>query len=162
MRFPTLSRSATLGAVALAALTAAALPAHAQDELVLVEQGRPTLYENGGIGRAEQAAMRETARAWPLRMTFSERKDDEFAAGVRLRVTDRHGAPVLALDDAGPMTYAKLPPGTYRLTATDHGVTESREVTLDGRHGRDVNFHWTGAPQADWNGPSAGGAASAS
>lgn len=156
------SRHATLGAIAVAVLMAAVtLPARAQDELVLLEKERTTLYENGGIGQTDQARMRATAQEWPLRMVFSERKDNEFTTDVKLLVTDQRGAPMLVLNNAGPMTYAMLPPGTYRLTATQHGVTESREVTLDGKHGRDVYFHWTGTPKvAPWNGQAVGGAAS--
>lgn len=156
------SRHATLGAVAVAVLMAAVtLPARAQDELVLLEKERTTLYENGGIGQTEQAKMRATAQDWPLRMVFSERKDNEFTTDVKLLVTDQRGAPMLVLNNAGPMTYAMLPPGKYRLTATQHGVTESREVTLDGKHVRDVYFHWTGTPKvAPWNGQAVGGAAS--
>ncbi|XDF34771.1 hypothetical protein RBH89_21550 [Paracidovorax avenae] len=159
----TTSRHATLGAVAVAVLMAAAtLPARAQDELVLLEKERTTLYENGGIGQTEQARMRATAQDWPLRMTFSEHKDNEFTADVKLLVTDQRGAPMLVLNNAGPMTYAMLPAGKYRVTATQHGVTESREVTLDGKHGRDVYFHWTGTPKvAPWNGQSAGAVAPA-
>lgn len=159
MQPKTSSRRATLGAVAAAVLLAAAtLPAHAQDELILLEKERVTMYQNGGIGQDEQAAMRKTAKDWPLRMVFSERKDNEFVANVKLLVTDQRGAPLLQLDHAGPMTYAMLPAGKYRITATMGGVTESREVALDGKQGRDVFFHWSGKPKLDpWDGKPIGG-----
>ena len=148
MRFKTTSRGATLGAITLAVLmSAVTLPARAQDELILLEKAHATTYENGGIGHSEQEAMRKTANEWPLRMVFSARKDNEFEAGVKLLVTDDRGAPLLVLNSAGPMTYAKLPPGKYRVTATANGLTESREVTLDGKQGRDVFFHWAGTPK---------------
>ncbi len=148
MRFQTNSRCATLGAIAVAVLmSAVTLPARAQDELILLEKAHSTAYENGGIGQAEQEAMRKTAKDWPLRMIFSARKNNEFEAGVKLLVTDQRGAPRLELNSAGPMTFAKLPPGKYRVTATANGMTESREVTLDGKQGRDVYFHWAGTPK---------------
>ncbi|KQP39897.1 hypothetical protein [Pseudorhodoferax sp. Leaf274] len=161
MDLKTTSRRATLGAVTAAFLLAAAtLPAHAQDDLILLEKERVTMYQNGGIGQDEQAAMRKTAKDWPLRIVFSERKDNEFAANVKLFVTDQRGAPMLLLDHAGPMTYAMLPAGKYRVTATKGGVTESREVMLDGKQGRDVYFHWAGKPKVDpWDGKPIGGAA---
>lgn len=52
--------------------------------------------------------------------------------------------PYLQLSDAGPMTYAMLPVGKYRITAQFRGRSETREVTLDGDTGRDVYFHWKG------------------
>lgn len=155
-RHPRRAAPAALAAVLL--LGAAALPARAQDELILLETAHVTRYLNGGIGKEDEAHMRRIAHEWPLRMIFSERKDNEFVADVRLVVTDSRGAPVLALADAGPMTYASLPAGTYRISATFHGITESRQVTLDGQQGRDVYFHWKGKPKFDpWDGRPIGG-----
>lgn len=141
-----LPRRALLGTLAATALAlGAAVPlAHAQDELVVVEPMRVTTYLNGGIGADEEQMMRKAAKDWPLRMIFSERKDNEFVADVRLLVTNAKGAPVLMLHGAGPMTYAMLPAGKYRISASHKGQTETREVTLDGKTGRDVYFHWTG------------------
>lgn len=141
-----LPRRALLGTLAATALAlGAAVPlAHAQDEIVVVEPMRVTTYLNGGIGADEEQMMRKAAKDWPLRMIFSERKDNEFVADVRLLVTDAKGAPVLMLHGAGPMTYAMLPAGKYRISASHKGQTETREVTLDGKTGRDVYFHWTG------------------
>ncbi len=149
----------TLGALAAALLlSAAALPARAQDELILPESARATAYVNGGVGKEDEAHMRKIAKDWPLRMIFSERKDNEFVADVNLFVTDHRGAPVLVLHNTGPMTYAMLPAGKYRISAIFHGVTESREVTLDGKQGRDVYFHWKGKPKIDpWDGKPVGG-----
>ncbi|MEW6466269.1 MAG: hypothetical protein AB1434_10265 [Pseudomonadota bacterium] len=141
-----LPRRALLGTLAATALAlGAAVPlANAQDELVVVEPMRVTTYLNGGIGADEEQMMRKAAKDWPLRMIFSERKDNEFVADVRLLVTNAKGAPVLMLHGAGPMTYAMLPAGKYRISASHKGQTETREVTLDGKTGRDVYFHWTG------------------
>lgn len=151
---------AAIGALAAGVLLAAAttVPAHAQDGLVLLETVRSATFINGGIGKDEEAYMRRVAKDWPLRMIFSERKDNEFVADVNLLVTDTRGAPVLALPAAGPMTYAMLPAGKYRVTASFHGNAESREVTLDGKQGRDVYFHWKGQPKIDpWDGRPRGG-----
>lgn len=152
-------RRAALGVMTAAVLLgAASLPAQAQDALILLETARATTYVNGGVGKEEEALMRRIAKDWPLRMTFSERKDNEFVADVNLLVTDQRGAPMLALGNAGPMTYATLPAGKYRITASLHGVTESREVTLDGKQGKDVYFHWKGEPKFDpWDGRPIGG-----
>lgn len=141
-----LPRRALLGTLAATALAlGAAVPlAHAQDELIVVEPMRVTTYLNGGIGADEEQMMRKAAKDWPLRMIFSEKKDNEFVADVRLLVTNAKGAPVLMLHGAGPMTYAMLPAGKYRISASHKGQTETREVTLDGKTGRDVYFHWTG------------------
>lgn len=154
------SRRAALGALAAAALAvAAALPARAKEQRLVEPQHTGGItFINGGVGKEQEAYMHRIAKAWPLRMTFSERKDDEFVAGVNLRVTDHGGAPVFSLHNAGPMTYARLPPGKYRVTARFKGQTEVRDVALDGKAGADVYFHWKGRPAIDpWDGKPMGG-----
>jgi hypothetical protein len=137
-----------VGSLSSVALWAASTtPAMAQDQLIVVEQDRATTYLNGGIGEDEAQYMRRTAQDWPLRLTFSESKDNEFVANVGLLVTDLRGTTYLQLSGAGPMTYARLPAGKYRVTARFKGKSETREVTLDGKTGRDVNFHWTAPAQ---------------
>ena len=80
---------APLFLAAVAALSIAlALPAQAQDERVAVEAAHGTTYVNGGIGAGDEARMRKMAGDWSLRMIFSERKDDEFVAGVKLLVAN--------------------------------------------------------------------------
>lgn len=142
------TRRALLGCMSVAAMATAAWPAHAQDELIAVEPMHTTTYLNGGVGKDEEQYMHKTAKDWPLRMVFSERKDNEFVADVDVLVIDSKGTPYLQLADAGPMTYAKLPAGKYRITARFHGQVETREVTLDGKTGRDVYFHWKGAAKS--------------
>jgi len=139
-------RRAALGALTAVALAAvAALPVQAKD-LVAPQTVDGTTYINGGVGQNEEAYMHKIAKEWPLRMIFSQRKDDEFIANVNLKVTDHTGATVLALPGAGPMTYAKLQPGKYRVSASFDGKTEVREVALDGKGGADLYFHWKAMP----------------
>ncbi|MEO7937806.1 MAG: carboxypeptidase regulatory-like domain-containing protein [Burkholderiaceae bacterium] len=145
MRFSNTARRTLLGSLCAAALMGTiALPAHAQDELIVVEPAHSIMYLNGGIGSDEAQYMRKIAKDWPLRMVFSESKDNEFVADVSVLITDPRGTPYLQLSGAGPMTYVKLPGGKYHITARFHGQSETREVTLDGKNGREVVFHWKG------------------
>ena len=146
MSFSNTTRRALLGSLSAAVLMAGVtFPAHAQDELIIVEQVRATMYLNGGIGADEQQYMRKVAKDWPLRMIFSEHKDNEFVADVNVLITDTRGTPYLQLSSAGPMTYAMLPTGKYRITARFRGLSETREVMLNDKAGRDVYFHWKGS-----------------
>lgn len=145
MNLTHVSRRALLGSLSAAALlVATSLSVHAQDELIVVEPVLTTMYLNGGVGESSEQYMHKIAKDWPLRMIFSEHKDNEFVADVKLLVTDARGVPYLQLGDAGPMTYAMLPTGKYRITAQFRGKSETREVTLEGKTGRDVYFHWKG------------------
>ena len=138
-----------LSAVLLGAsvLTMLPLAANAQDSIV-VETFTATTYLNGGIGKDEEATMRRVAKEFPLRMTFSERKDGEFLADIPVVIADARGNPVFELPNAGPMLYVMLPNGKYKVSARFKGQTESQEVTLSGKDGKDLYFHWKGKPKA--------------
>jgi len=146
VRAATLALAMALGA-ALAQSACAASPAKAeqpavvQEDVTVFELVPGTLYLNGGIGKDEQQRMHQDARNWPLRMTFSDKSNNEFVAGVKLKVFDGSGRAVLRLKDAGPMTYVQLPQGEYRITASYRGGMLSRMVHV-GPKGLDANFHW--------------------
>ena len=116
-------------------------PVIVEEDVTLFELVPGTLYLNGGIGKDEQARMHQDAHHWRLRMTFSDRSDNEFVAGVQLKVFDKAGQLVLRLKDAGPMTYVQLPQGDYRVTASYQGNRLERMVHV-GPKGLDANFHW--------------------
>lgn len=143
MNLSNTARRALLGGLSAAVLMAGVtFPVHAQDELIVLEEVRATMYLNGGIGTDEQQYMRKVAKDWPLRVIFSENKDNEFVADVDVLITNTRGTPYLQLSNAGPMTYVMLPTGKYRITARFKGLSETREVTLNDKSGRDVYFHW--------------------
>ena len=136
--------AALIGAGLLATLPLAAC---AQDSVV-VETITATTYVNGGIGKDEEVVLRRIAKEFPLRMTFSERKDGELLADVPVVIADARGNPVFELPKAGPMLYVMLPNGKYKVSARFKGLTESQEVTLAGKDGKDLYFHWKGKPKA--------------
>lgn len=171
VRIPTFRMAALLAALALggtlpasawaqaatpatAAPTSHAMPAKAHkaqpvhmaavhEDAMLYTPVPGAVYKNGGVGENSEQMMRKEAHQWPLRMTFSEHKDDEFVANVGLKVFNQKGEAVLRLKDAGPMTYVKVPEGNYRITAHYKDHTESRTVHV-GAKGADANFHWMG------------------
>jgi hypothetical protein len=103
-------------------------------------------YLNGGIGKDDARRMETAAPRYPLRLEFSARKDHEFLADARVRITDLHGRTVFEHADAGPILLVKLQPGTYRVTAEAQGGRPETQVVKigDGAPAR-VYFHWDGA-----------------
>jgi hypothetical protein len=136
--------AALIGAGLLATLP---FTAGAQNSIV-VETITATTYVNGGVGKDEEVALHRIAKEFALRMTFSERKDGEFLADVPVVIADARGNPVFELPNAGPMLYVMLPNGKYKVSARFKGRTESQEVTLAGKDGKDLYFHWKGEPKA--------------
>lgn len=135
--------AALIGASLLASLPLAA----SAQESIIVETITATTYLNGGIGKDEADAMRRIAKEFPLRITFSERKDGEFIVDVPVVIADARGNPIFELSKAGPMLYVMLPNGKYKVSARFKGLTESQEVMLAGKEGKDLYFHWKGMPK---------------
>jgi hypothetical protein len=128
------------GALATGSAFAAPPAGTARDDLsVQVESG--ISYLNGGIGADEQDQMRRDAHRWPLRMTFSEGRAGAFVADARVRIMNRAGKSVFAVDGAGPLTYVKLAPGDYRVTAEHQGKTLTRDAHV-GKSGTSLYFRW--------------------
>jgi len=137
-------------ALGLALLCSAASPVRAEDERALVvETVRPTMFMNGGVDRSDEAYMRKAGKDFNLRVEFSERKDNEFVADAELTITDLRGNPVFVLPKAGPIVNINLPDGRYRVAASFHGKTETQLVTLRGKAGQDLYFHWKGSVKLD-------------
>lgn len=96
-------------------------------------------YVNGGIGSDEARRIEAQAGDYNLRLVFSEGRTNEFAANVHLRITGQDGHPVLALNDAGPLTDVQLPPGRYRVECRFAGQQQQHSVDL--REGQPTNLY---------------------
>jgi len=137
-----MDRSAA-SSIALALLCAAPLAA-AQDMAPPARTSGSMEYVNGGFGDDEAASIRQAAPNYSLRMQFSRQHNGEFVAGVNLAISDQAGRAVFALPAAGPMTDVMLPPGTYRVSASYEGRTETQQISVGGpgRAGKDISFSW--------------------
>lgn len=122
---------------------------HAQEAVVKEEQGQGARYVNGGAGDEQARYMQSIAKNWPMRIMFSQLKANEFIANVSLQITDTRNATVLQLDGAGPLTYVQLPVGTYRVTASHEGQSQTRNVTIGKSKNSDLHFHWKGSAKND-------------
>jgi hypothetical protein len=131
-------------------VTYAATPlVRAQEDIVVTETVRASIFMNGGIGKDEEAYMRKAGKDFNLRIEFSERKDNEFVADADLAITDVRGNPVFLLPSAGPIVNLNLPPGKYRVAASFKGKTETQLVNVPASGGQDLYFHWKGKAKID-------------
>lgn len=121
----------------------------AQVSVVEEQQGQKAKYVNGGIGDDQTRYMQSIAKNWPLHLMFSQLKANEFIAAVNLLIVDSRDTTFLQLDSAGPLTYVQLPPGTYRITASHQGESQTRKVTINSKNRSDVYFHWKGSAKSD-------------
>jgi len=99
-------------------------------------------YLSGGIGRTEAQAMKEEARLYPLSMTFSANKDNEFLANVRVTIKKPSGKMVLSTLSPGPIMLIRLPAGKYVVAARANGKTYRHSVEVKAKGDTPLRFHW--------------------
>lgn len=98
-------------------------------------------YINGGVGTDEQNAMKALKADYNLRLTFATKQTGAYRSDVQLDIADAKGAGVLSVANTGPMFFAKLPPGTYKISAAAEGKTFKRTLKV-GNAPREMVLHW--------------------
>jgi len=112
------------------------------------QQQNGIAYINGGVGQEEQTALKSQRADYNLLLTFATRQSGAYRSDVQLDITDAKGARLLSVANTGPMFYAKLPPGTYRISAAAEGKTFKRTVKV-GSAPKDITLHWENDAQDD-------------
>lgn len=128
-------------ALASAALVLAACFTQAALAAPAPQQQNGINYLNGGVGQDEQAAMRAFRSDYNLQLTFATKQTGAYRSDVQLSIADAKGTPVLDVANTGPLFYARLPAGTYRISAAAEGKTFKRTVKV-GTGVREVTLHW--------------------
>jgi predicted membrane-bound mannosyltransferase len=98
-------------------------------------------YVNGGVGEEEQAAMKAQRADYNLLLTFATKQSGAYRSDVQLDISDAKGANLVTAANTGPMFFAKLPPGTYRVSAAAEGKTFKRTVKV-GNAPKEIVLHW--------------------
>lgn len=130
----------TLANAALALVFAASLAPAAGFAAQPKEQNGVS-YISGGVGTDEQNAMQALRADYNLRLTFATKQTGAYRSDVQLDIADAKGVSVLSVASTGPMFFAKLPPGTYRISAAAEGKTFRRTVRL-GSGAKEMTLHW--------------------
>ena len=77
----------------------------------------------GGIGSDERHAMQAQATNANVSLEFFVGKRGAYVADVELTFTPAKGLPSYSTNADGPLCFARLDPGTYRVEATYRGAT---------------------------------------
>ncbi len=119
----------------VACLLALPLPAAAQ----ATADNAP--YVTGGVGEEELAVLKLVRGDFNLHLLFAD-KAGTYLSGVDIDIIDTSGTTRLALRDAGPFLFVRLPAGSYRLEARYEGKPQQQRLDLRASGGRDVVFRW--------------------
>jgi len=106
------------------------------------QQGNIT-FVSGGAGDEDRDALKQVENQYNLRLLFAAR-NGEYLANVAVTLSDAHGKAVLDTIADGPIFYAHVPPGRYRLTVSNQGQSQSRDITI-GNGAVRQDFYWASA-----------------
>jgi hypothetical protein len=113
-----------------------------QPALETQQQGNIT-FVSGGAGDEDRDALKQVESQYNLRLLFAAR-NGEYLANVAVTLSDARGNAVLDTIAEGPIFYARVPPGRYRLTVTSNGQSQSRNISM-GNGAVRQDFYWASA-----------------
>ncbi|WP_133061254.1 carboxypeptidase regulatory-like domain-containing protein [Paraburkholderia hospita] len=99
-------------------------------------------FISGGIGAGSREAMERLRPKYDLRLTFARPGSGEYLSDVTVDIKDAKGDTVLHEITEGPLFFAKLPQGTYRVVAEFEGITLVKTITLSGEKPRGAVFYF--------------------
>ena len=124
-------------------LAAEGPPEHRAGEIV---------WTSGGIGDEELALLRAKAARFNLQLTFALGARGEYAADVGVVIKAGGRALVEAVAD-GPLFFAALPAGRYRVVTTYRGEAGVTPVTIEGKRPVRASIRWKRTDAEDPSGP---------
>lgn len=100
-------------------------------------------YVGGGIGAGQAQAMKNLRKDYNLLLTFALKGSGEYLADVNVNIQDAMGKKILETVSPGPLFYAKLPQGKYKITAEYRGKSLTRSTDIKKNSlARDLYFYW--------------------
>jgi hypothetical protein len=95
-------------------------------------------YVSGGIGDDERAILESLSGQYTLKLEFAKRNRD-YLGDVRVIL---RGPVSLDVISDGPIFLAKLPAGTYSVTAIADGMPRTQTVTVSGTKLKAAALFW--------------------
>ncbi|HXE28505.1 MAG TPA: hypothetical protein VN656_08325 [Stellaceae bacterium] len=106
------------------------------------QQGNIT-FVSGGAGDEDRDALKQVESQYNLRLLFAARNGN-YLANIAVSLSDARGNAVLDTIADGPIFYARVPPGRYRLTVSNQGQAQSRDISI-GNGAVRQDFYWASA-----------------
>ena len=131
-------------AITIGAWMLGATLAHAASNLPPIHQSGRIEYLTGGVGHDESTAIQSASKEWPLTLEFAikDKSRADFAADVKVEISDTHRHTELKVTSDGPFLLAKVKPGTYKVSATLAGKALHKQVVVKTGVPTKVEFLW--------------------
>ncbi len=96
---------------------------------------------SGGVGADARDQLAAQAKNYNLKMIFALSNGD-YVSDVNVKIANNSGHSVAEHVSQGPWMFAALPAGTYNVSATFNGKTETHKVTVGKQGQKVVDFRW--------------------
>lgn len=136
---PMLSAAVLLGA----ALTVAA-PGTSHAQMPAPQTQNDVQYVMGGIGSDESEAIKSAMKDYPLALIFARPQEGgaAYLSDVQVSIDNEAGKRVLEVKPDGPYLLVKLPPGSYKVTATSGGKSQDKTLSVASGKTTEQRFDW--------------------
>lgn len=117
----------------LVAASMLAFGAGASAQAAQAAQGSGSVdYISGGVSLDARHAMMGQVGPYNLHLEFAAAPEGEYLSDVDVNVANARGESVLQTRTTGPWLFARLPAGTYSVTAKAAGATRTQQITVGG------------------------------
>jgi len=99
-------------------------------------------YRSGGVGKDERDALLLVTKRYTLKVVLAGKGDRAFVYDAKIRVLGASGKEIVEADDAGPLFFANLPAGKYKVVATASGQTKEQSVAVTAGKQKAISFTW--------------------
>lgn len=99
-------------------------------------------YVSGGIGEDERSALTAAAANYNLKLVFADKAGGHYLSDIKVSIKGARGTDVLAAVSDGPWFFVKLPPGSYKITATTGDQQQTRALAVGKQRLGTVSFHF--------------------
>lgn len=100
-------------------------------------------YVSGGIGDARQEAMEAIRKDYNFRLTFARPHSGAYLADVKVTVENaKSHEKIIDVISGGPLFFAQLPNGKYKVTAEFEGKQQAKTITIRKNLPRGIVFYF--------------------
>ncbi len=103
---------------------------------------RQANYITSGAGTEQVQAMSALADKFNLRLLFAASGAERYPAHAKVAIQDDRGSTIVDAVSDGPLFYARLPDGLYRVMIKSEGQTLIRIVNLQSGRKANLRFYW--------------------
>ena len=116
------------------------------DAAASVPQSNGVKYLNGGASEEDRDRMQAQRPDYPVRIALSG-PGGEYVVAERLTLSNRAGAEIASVAQAGPVVMFNLPPGQYSADVTLPGGKHQRRSLRVGSEPLTLDWSFAQAPQ---------------